>query len=98
VIERHVTFAVKNGGEQAFEAFFAGEYAPAMSLAPGFVRATLLREMDVPASYQMVIVFETAEEAAEWRASDAHKALSPRLKALFSQSQAVAYDVVAQRP
>jgi len=98
VIERHVTYAVKSGAEEAFEAFIKGEYAPTMSRAPGFVRVTLLRETEAPASYHMVIVFESAEKSSDWRASEAHKALSPKLKAFFSQSQVVAYQVVAQVP
>jgi heme-degrading monooxygenase HmoA len=98
VIERHLTYAVNSGAEEAFEAFIKEEYAPIMCRTPGFVRVTLLREMEVPTSYHMVIVFESAERAAEWRASVAHRALSPRLKSMFSQSQIVAYQVVAQRP
>jgi hypothetical protein len=43
----------------------------------------------------MVIRFESAETAAAWRDSERHKALSPRLKALYKASQLVVYDFVA---
>ncbi len=94
MIERHVTFEVLPDHAADFERFFFDEYRPAMASMPGFDRVDLLRDIDKPGSYQMVIRFDTAEAAAAWRASDAHKALQPRMKALYSGSQLVVYDVV----
>lgn len=55
----------------------------------------LLRAQATPTEYHMVIRFESAETAAAWRASDAHQALSTRIKALYSASHLAVYDVVA---
>jgi heme-degrading monooxygenase HmoA len=97
MIERHVTFDVLPGKEKEFETFFSQEYAPAMSLRAGFLGVSLLREADVPTAYKMVIAFETADLAGAWRASDGHKALSPRLKSMYSESRVTVYDVVVRR-
>jgi antibiotic biosynthesis monooxygenase (ABM) superfamily enzyme len=94
MIERHVTFEVLPDKTQEFERLFADEYRPAMSLMPGFIKVDLLREQDKITHYQMVIRFQTAEEAATWRNSGAHQALSPKLKALYSASHVQVYDVV----
>ena len=98
MIERHVTYDVHSGQQDAFERFIREEYAPTMSRAPGLVRVTLLREQEAPTLYHMVIAFESPEKAAEWRASEAHKALGATLKGFLLQSQVATYQVVAQRP
>ena len=95
MIERHVTFNVLPGKEQAFERLFVEEYRPAMSSMPGFVRVSLLREQENPTQYQMVIRFESLETAANWRNSEQHQALSPKIKALYNGSSLKVYDVVA---
>lgn len=94
MIERHVTFHVLPDKARDFEEFFAQAYRPAMASMPGYVGVVLLRAQAVPTEYQMVIRFESAEAAAAWRASDAHQALSPRMKALYSGSLVQVYDVV----
>jgi heme-degrading monooxygenase HmoA len=73
MIERHVTFNVLPGQEQAFERLFVEEYRPATSRVPGFVKAELLREQEDPNQYQMVIRFESLETAANSRNSDQHQ-------------------------
>ncbi len=95
MIERHVTFEVLQGKEDAFEQFFVQEYRPAMSRMAGFVRLELLRASEAPSNYQMVIRFETLETAAAWRASPEHQALSPKLKVLYSGSRVQVYEVIA---
>jgi heme-degrading monooxygenase HmoA len=95
MIERHVTFNVLPGQEQAFERLFVEEYRPATSRVPGFVKAELLREQEDPNQYQMVIRFESLETAANSRNSDHHQALSPKIKALHNGSSLKVYDVVA---
>lgn len=95
MIVRHVTFEVYPDKTASFEEFFKAEYRPAMSKSPGFVRVELLVEKDNPARYQMVIRFESQTEADAWRASEAHKALSPHLKSLYSASQVTVYKLVA---
>ena len=97
MIERHVTFDVFPGKEKDFETFFSHEYAPAMSRQAGFLGVSLLREADARTSYKMVIAFETPDLAAAWRASDDHKALSPRLKSMYSESRVAVYEVVVER-
>ncbi len=94
VIERHITFNVESDKAKAFERFFADEYAPAMSRAPGFVRIDLLREADAPRRYQMSFRFEDGESAAAWRTSDEHTALQPALEALVGDREVQGYDVV----
>jgi quinol monooxygenase YgiN len=94
VIERHITFNVDVDKAQAFERFFADEYAPAMSQAPGFVRIDLLREADAPHRYQMSFRFQDGESAAAWRTCDEHTALQPALAALVGDREVRGYEVV----
>lgn len=95
MIERHITFEVLPEKTGAFEKFFMGEYRPAMARMPGFIKVELLRHQENPTAYQMVIRFESADTASAWRASMAHQALSPKLKALYSGSFLNVYEVVA---
>jgi antibiotic biosynthesis monooxygenase (ABM) superfamily enzyme len=97
MIERHVTFNVIPGKEKDFEALFKNEYSGAMSKQPGFVSVVLLKEHEKEAIYQMVIRFQSLETAAAWRDSPDHKALSPKIKALYKESTVQVYEVVAQR-
>jgi antibiotic biosynthesis monooxygenase (ABM) superfamily enzyme len=94
MIERHVTFEVFPDKTGEFERLFIEEYRPAMASMPGFIHVDLLREQERPNFYQMTIRFQTAEEALAWRNSDLHQALAPRLKAFYSASQLVVYDVI----
>jgi antibiotic biosynthesis monooxygenase (ABM) superfamily enzyme len=97
MIERHVTFNVIPGKEKEFETLFKEAYGVAMSKQRGFVSATLLEEHEKEAIYQMVIRFQSLETAAAWRDSEDHKALSPRIKALYSASSVQVYGVIEQR-
>jgi heme-degrading monooxygenase HmoA len=95
MIERHITFSVLPDKGEAFERFFVDKYAPAMAQAPGFVRVELLREMDEPLHYQMVLRWADRDAATGWRTSPVHEALQPALAALHSGASIVAYEVVA---
>ncbi len=95
MIERHVTFSVFPDKCADFEKFFMEQYRPGMSSMPGFVKVELLREADHASQYQMVIRFESAETAAEWRNSAVHKSLQPAFKSLYSESKLQVYDVIA---
>ncbi len=95
MIERHVTFEVLPGQTCEFEKFFIEEYRPAMASMPGFINVALLREQEISSQYHMVIRFQSDENAAAWRASAAHQSLSPKLKALYTESQLRVYEVVA---
>ena len=97
MIERHVTFMVHPGKERVFESLFKQEYGVAMSRQPGFVSVTLLKEHEKEAIYQMVIRFQSLETAAAWRDSADHKALSPKIKALYKESTVQVYEVIAQK-
>jgi len=97
MIERHVTFNVIPGKEKDFETLFKEEYSVAMSGQTGFVSVTLLKEHEKETIYQMVIRFQSLETAAAWRDSADHKALSPKIKALYSESTVQVYEVIAQR-
>jgi len=94
MIERHVTFDVHPDMGEDFKKFFSEKYRPAMSTQPGFVKVELLREQENPRHYQMIIRFQTAEDASAWRDSPEHKALSPLLKALYTTSTLQVYDVI----
>jgi len=94
VIERHITFNVHPDRTGAFEQFFAGQYRPAMTTAPGFVKAEILRELEIPTRYQMVLRFEDTAGAAGWRTSEIHQALQPALLALYSDNEIVGYEVI----
>ena len=95
MIERHVTFNVHPESTKDFEELFTAEYRPAMAAMPGFVKLELLVEQENPTQYQMVIRFESLETAADWRNSNAHQALKPRIKALYDGSKLNVYDVIA---
>ncbi len=95
MIERHVTFEVIPGKEQAFEDLFRSSYSTAMSKQRGFVSVGLVRETEIPTRYQMVIRFQTLDDASAWRDSADHKALSPVIHALYTGSSVVVYTVVA---
>jgi len=97
MIERHVTFHVIPGKEKDFETLFKEEYSVAMSKQPGFVSVALLKEHEKGAVYQMAIRFQSLETAAAWRESADHKALSPKIKALYTESSVQIYEVMAQR-
>ena len=97
MIERHVTFNVIPGKEKEFEALFEEAYSIAMSKRPGFVSVTLLKEHEKEAVYQMAIRFQSLETAAAWRDSEDHKALAPRIKALYSSSVVQVYDIIGQK-
>lgn len=97
MIERHVTFNVIPGKEKDFETLFREEYSVAMSKKPGFVSVTLLKDQEKESIYQMVIRFQSLERAAAWRDSAEHKALSPKIKALYSGSTVQVYDVIAPK-
>jgi heme-degrading monooxygenase HmoA len=94
MIERHVTFNVHPDRVEDFERFFAGEYAPAMSRSDGFVGVGLLREMERPSRYQMVLRFRDVDAATGWRTSAEHQALQPALVALHSGMEIIAYEVI----
>ncbi len=95
MIERHVTFVVKDGKEQDFENFFVAAYRPAMSAMPGFISASLLRNKDQKEQFQMVIRFESEAQSANWRNSPQHEALKPGLKALYLENNLKVYEVIA---
>jgi antibiotic biosynthesis monooxygenase (ABM) superfamily enzyme len=97
MIERHVTFNFISGKERDFETLFKEAYSIAMSKQPGFVSVTLLKEHEKGVIYQMVIRFQSLETAAAWRDSDDHKALSPKIKALYKESTVQVYEVIAQK-
>ncbi len=95
MIERHVTFEVIPGKEAAFEELFRTKYRQAMGRQPGFVAVSLLKEKEAPARYQMTIRFTTLETAAAWRDSADHKELNPQMKANYTASSVVVFDVIA---
>jgi antibiotic biosynthesis monooxygenase (ABM) superfamily enzyme len=97
MIERHVTFNVIPGKEKDFEKLFKEEYSIAMLRQPGFVSVTLLKEHEKDAVYHMVIRFQSLETAAAWRDSAEHKALSPKIKALYKESTIQVYEVITQK-
>jgi antibiotic biosynthesis monooxygenase (ABM) superfamily enzyme len=97
MIERHVTFNVIPGKEKEFEALFKAAYSVAMSKQPGFISVFLLKEQEKEAVYQMVIRFQSLEKAAAWRDSADHKALSPKIKALYKESTVQVYEVIVQK-
>jgi hypothetical protein len=94
MIERHVTFDVIPGKQKEFETLFKDEYSTAMARQPGFVSVTLLKEHEKEAVYQMVIRFQSLETVTAWRDSADYKALSPKIKALYTGSMVQVYEVI----
>lgn len=43
----------------------------------------------------MVLRFESLQAAAAWRESEAHPALKPQLKSMYTESELNVYDVLA---
>ncbi len=95
MIERHVTFDVISGKESAFEQFFKNEYSLAMAVKEGFVKTSLLHDLENPSQYRMVICFDTLENAAAWRESAEHQALKPKLTNLYKESNLKVFEVIA---
>jgi heme-degrading monooxygenase HmoA len=95
MIERHVNFEVIPEKSGQFEDFFKEQYRPAMGKSDGFVSVELVQEMEKPARYQMLIRFESLEQAAAWRNSEAHKALSPVLKGFYTASDVTVYKLIS---
>lgn len=95
MIERHLTFQVHPGETAEFERFFADAYRPRMAEAPGYIGVELLRELEAPNRYQMVLRWADADSATGWRMSPVHAALLPALSALHDGMDAQAYEVVA---
>jgi heme-degrading monooxygenase HmoA len=93
-IERHVTFHVLPEEVGEFELFFEKEYRPAMATTDGFIKASLLKDAENPQDLKMVLRFESSESAARWRASEAHTALKPRLKSMYSGSELKVYEII----
>ncbi|UCE00545.1 MAG: antibiotic biosynthesis monooxygenase [Chloroflexota bacterium] len=94
-IERHVTFHVIAAEVEAFEKFFIQDYRPAMATIAGFIKAELLKDSENPQDLQMVLRFESSQAAADWRASEVHAALKPRLKSMYNGSELQIYEVLA---
>lgn len=95
MIERHVNFNVIAEKSQQFEDFFREHYRPAMMKSEGFVGVELIQEMEEPTCYQMLIRFENLDQAAAWRNSEAHKALSPVLKSFYTSSDVTVYKFIS---
>ena len=96
MIKRHITYNVIPGKEKEFEALFKEAYSVAMSKQPGFISVTLFKEHGKESIYQMGIRFHSLETAAAWRDSADHKVLSPKIKALYTESTVRVYEVIAQ--
>ncbi len=80
MIVRQVSLRVSIDRQVEFLSFWKNEYREAMSRQPGFVAARLLKSTGSDDELQLMLEFETEEQAAGWRASPEHKRLSPRLK------------------
>jgi heme-degrading monooxygenase HmoA len=93
-IVRHVTFHVLPEQVQEFENFFEREYRPAIENTKGFIKAELLKDTENPQDLIMVLRFESSDAAADWRASESHAVLKPRLKSMYSGSELKVYDVI----
>ncbi len=95
MIERQVHFDVHPEKVAEFEEFFKNVYRPAMAKSEGFVSVDLLVDPKEPAHYQMAIRFTTQAYSDAWRASEAHKQLSPVLKQMYTGSQVYIFEVAA---
>jgi heme-degrading monooxygenase HmoA len=98
MIERHVALDLVEGNQDSFERFLRERYFPAMSAQPGFISVSVLRELEVPNRYTLVIRFTDSASAASWRENAAHKDLSPIFKSFYSQSSLTVYEVILITP
>lgn len=98
MIERHVTFHLHPGKAGDLESFFRSEYGPAMARQAGFVGARLLQPEEGEDTLMLVLRFQDAAAVQAWRESADHKALSPRLKALYQSSEVRVFELRAEQP
>ena len=94
MIERHVTLSVIPGKGKELENLLKDRMQCCHVEQLGFVSVTLLKEHEKEAVYQMAIRFQSLETAAAWRDSADHKALSPRIKALYKEGASQVYEVI----
>jgi heme-degrading monooxygenase HmoA len=66
-----------------------------MKESAGFVSVELIQEMEQPSRYQMLIRFGNLEQAADWRNSEAHKALSSIFKSFYTSSDVTVYNFIS---
>jgi heme-degrading monooxygenase HmoA len=98
MIERHVALTLLEGKEVGFEEFLDQEYLPAMSKQRGFQGASLIQELEPPGKFTLVIRFDDLEAAANWRASQIHRNLSPDFKSFYSSSEVKVFNVRITKP
>lgn len=94
MIERHVTFFLKENNQKNFSRFFFEEYIVAMEKMDGFIKADLLRDIDSPQTITMIIRFESHDAAAAWRNSAEHQSLKPKLKALYEKNNLIVFELL----
>jgi heme-degrading monooxygenase HmoA len=95
MIERHVTFHLHDGQQEAFAQYFRERYRTAMAETPGFVSASLLGSQEAPSQLVMLLRFQDAAAALAWRSSESHEALKPQLKSMYGKSELQVFDVLA---
>lgn len=95
MIERHISFDVKEGQGEAFVRFFIEDYRPPVLSFEGLIECSLLLEADSVTRYQMIFRWEAAENAVAWRVSEVHQGLQPALQALVDAMVITAYSKVA---
>jgi heme-degrading monooxygenase HmoA len=94
MIERHVTFYIHEGQNEAFARYFRERYKTAMAETPGFVSASLLGSQEAPSQLMMVLRFQDADSALAWRRSENHEMLKPQLKSMYEKSELQVFDVL----
>jgi heme-degrading monooxygenase HmoA len=94
MIELHIALEPLPGSEADVEALYRAEYVPAISVQPGFLRATLLKKRDALREYEIDIAFESEALRLRWAASPEHQAAWPRLVALCGRISWTGFDTV----
>lgn len=82
----HLDLAIKQGGEEAFEAFYRDVFHKAIAEQPGFSQAQLLQDK-VPQSrtHRLAIVFENEELQKGWVATELHNQVSSKMMQLIAK-------------
>ena len=77
----HLDVVVKQGGENAFEAFYCDTFYKAVTKQIGFSQTQLLKDK-APESrtHRLVIAFESEELQKKWMASELHQDVSAKLQ------------------
>lgn len=70
------------------------EYKPAISEQEGYIQAFLLAPQGTENLFQMLLIFKSEELATNWRKSNRHSLLSPKLSSVASVKNVDVFEII----